>query len=135
MRAAKAISLGLGRDKNDKAIEFFYAPGEEIDDDHLEHIPDHLVLEKVAEDDPESLSREQLMVLAGLADDPDAVAPHEMSEEEVREALGALRTKADLLEWFGQVRPELDVLDPENQSRVEMEDIIVEELTQPPDED
>lgn len=139
MRAAKAISLGLGRDKADNPINFFYNPGDEIDDAHLEHIPEHLILENLATESPDELTREQLMMMAGVgaySDDPDERAEAaELNEDEVREGLSALRTKADLVEWFLTIRPELSILDPERMNRQQMEDAIVQELTSPPDED
>lgn len=123
MKAAAHFVFGTDDDR------IVFEPGDEVPDVIAEQVPEHLLLEKLARQNPESMSREQLMILAGLVGDQEEEqeAPS-MTEEDVREALSEFRTKADLLEWFAEIRPESDLVDA-TMTRNEIEDAIVEELT------
>lgn len=123
--AAKNFSFGDGE------LRHFFTAGDEIPEEVASEIPSSLILEELAKDAPEELSRDQLMMMAGVgpyAEDGDPSDHYEMDEEELRDALGNLRTKADLVEWMAQVRPDFDELDTEAQTRAEMVDLIVEEM-------
>jgi len=126
MRAAANFSYGDGTDSHK------IRAGEEIPEEFLDDIPDRLILEKLAEANPEELSREQLMRLAGVgpfAEDSDGEnEPYEMDEDDLREALDNMRQKSDLVEWMATIRPDFDGLDIDDQTRIEMTDMIVEEL-------
>lgn len=108
MKAATNISHGTGTKRSE-----IYA-GQEIPEEFLADIPDELILEKLAEANPNNLSREQLMIMAGLIQEDGTLAEgvsdteSEMSEEELREALGNFGSKVDILEWWGNVRPDAD---------------------------
>lgn len=131
MRAAKNFSYGRGEHREDGApIQYKFMAGDEIPDEIAADLDDSFILERVADDSPETLTREQLMMLAGIgefAGDEEGVI--EYNEEDLREAIGELRTKADIVEWFDTVHPESDLLDPEDQTRDQMIDLIIEELT------
>lgn len=130
MKAAKNFSYGRGEHREDGApIQYKFSVGDEIPDDIAADLDDSFILEKVAEDSPEELSREQLMMLAGLGEFASEGEVIEYDEVELREALGALRSKGDIFEWFETVHPDSGLLDPDEQTRAEMEDLIVEELT------
>ncbi len=124
MRAATNITYATGSGKHQT-----FAIGDELPDKIVKELPDKLILEKVAESEPESLSREQLMMLAGLGDHP-ADQPIEYDEGELREALSNLRSKPDVLDWFNTVHPgQTAITHQDDQTREDMVDAIVEELT------
>ena len=133
MKAAMRISHGHGGET------FIIEPGEEIPEEFLSEIPDHLILEKLSSTDPDELSRNQLMMLAGVgpySEDGEELPPHqEMNEEDVRDALGNLRSKADLVDWMKVVRPNFNELDPGRHTREVMTNLIVIELTGDPNEE
>ncbi len=125
MRAATNITYSV----KDGPKQFFVS-GEELPDEVAADLPDELILEKVADEDPDSLSREQLMTLAGLGDQA-SDEPIEYDEGELREALSNLRSKTDVFDWFSAVRPGQDVIaHQDDQTREEMVDAIVVELTE-----
>ena len=127
-RAAKNFSHGKGEKRKDgQPIKYNFKIGDEIPDDIADEIDDSLILEKVAAGDPEELSRDQLMILANLTGQ-DEGATIEYDEEDLREAIGELNRKSDVMEWFETVRPESDLLEP-GMTRDDMVDLIVEELT------
>lgn len=130
-RAAKAFSFGKGEHRDDgQPINYRFEPGDEIPEDIASEIPGNLILENLAEDDPDVLTRDQLMMLAGLGDHPADAEPIEYNEEDLRDALDNLRAKGDVLEWFNVVRPGQTLLtNTDDQNRAEMVDVIVEELT------
>lgn len=108
MKAAIAISYGyVDEDGIGQTLDI--APGEEIPDEILEEIPEHLMLEKLAEGNPEDLSRDQLMRLAGVGPyaegDEDDYEVIEYDEESLREALGEFGSKSDIREWWNTIRP------------------------------
>lgn len=120
MRAAKTFTYGF---ENERVI---VRMGEEIPEEILddEDFDESLVLENVAKSNPSSLSREQLLVMAGLSaeDSDDGASEDEMTEEELREALGELNTKRDVVDWAQEVLGlELDSSD----TREKLEDSIV----------
>ena len=128
MKAAQRITYGQEGNPQNLIIE----PGEEIPNAILSEIPNKLILEKLAVDDPGDLSREQLMILAGVGPYGNGSflpPPSEMDGDAIREALGNFRVKQDLVDWMQIIRPNFDGLDKHGQDRLEMEDIIVAELT------
>ena len=141
MRAAKNFSHGRGEHRKDgQPIKHNFKAGDELPDDIAAELDDSFILERVAESDPGSLTRAQLVELAGLnapkdpvdfddddfEDEDEAI---EYDEGELREAIGQLATKGDVAEWFETVHPDSGLLDPVKQSRPAMVDIIIEELT------
>lgn len=135
MRAAKNFSHGRGEHRDDgQPIKYNFQAGDEIPDEIAEELDDSFILERVAEDNPDELTRDQLMVLAGIgveavegSDDGEVVM--EYDEGELRDALGNFGSKGDIVEWFETVHPGSDLLDPSDQTRTQMVDLIVEELT------
>ena len=127
MRAARSFSHGAGLDEEGAPISYEIAAGDDIPDEILNDIPESLILEKVAQSNPEELSREQLLVLAGITTSADEMEPIEYDEESLREAMAELRSKADLAEWFEMIRPTSDQPDPA-WTRAEMVDYIIEEM-------
>ena len=124
MRAATNITYATGSENHQT-----FAIGDELPAKVAKDIPDKLILEKLAESAPDSLSREQLMMLAGLGDHP-ADQPIEYDEGELREALSNLRSKTDVLDWFNAVRPGQELIShKDDQNREDMVDAIVVELT------
>ena len=95
MKAARNFVYGT----EDERFEFVV--GEEIPDDMIADLPDHLILEKVARSNPNSLSREQLLVMAGIEDDPGA--SEEFNEEEFMEGLRNFNSKPDLVAWANEI--------------------------------
>lgn len=100
-RAARNFTYGDGAERH------YFRAGQDVPDEIADDIPEHLILESVASKNPESLTREQLMVLAGLVDEdgnPATEADGEpLSEDDVREALAEFSTKRDLIEWAEEV--------------------------------
>ncbi len=124
MRAATNITYATGSENHQ-----IFSIGDELPAKVAKELPDHLILEKVAESAPDTLSREQLMMLAGLGDHP-VDQPLEYNEDDLREALGNLRSKTDVLDFFNQVRPGQTVIShTDDQTREDMVEAIVEELT------
>lgn len=126
MRAAKNFTLGI-KGESGETGRVQIRSGEDIPDDLLDQVPDELILEKVARSDPQSLTREQLMELAGLTQSDDSSngsedEEEEFNEEEFREGLSEFTTKRELVDWaqeaFGL---ELDQSD----KREDLEDQIV----------
>lgn len=130
MRAARNFTYGKGEHKPDGTPRNrAYAMGDDVPKEVADDIPDDLILEKVAKSDPDSLSRQQLLLLAGITDD-EVGEPIEYDESDLRDALSNLRTKTDVLDWLNQVRPSQQVItDIEDQDRAEMVDLIIEEMT------
>lgn len=123
MKAATNINYGDGENNHE------FVMGQELPDDVAEDLPDNLILEKLAEGNPEGLTRPQLMVLAGL-DGVEVTEPLVHNEDDLREALGNLRTKTDVLDWFNTVHPGQTLIShTDDQTREDMVDAIVEELT------
>ena len=129
MKAAKNFSFGRDEHREDGApIRYKFKIGDEIPADIVEELDDEFILERVAEGSPNELTREQLMMLAGVGEyADDSVMVYD--EGELREAHATFRSKADVVEWFETVQPASGLLDPDNQKKAEMVDIIVEELT------
>lgn len=97
MKAARGFTYGDGA----KAHRFL--TGDEVPDKIVKKLGDSadtLILEKAAKANPDILSREQLLELAGLTTDeiPEAV-PAEFDEDNFREAMGNFNNKGDLIEW------------------------------------
>ncbi len=123
-RAATNITYGSGEEQNT------YSMGDHLPDDVAEELPDNLILENLAESDPDKLTRAQLLILAGLSDGESFAEPIEYNEEDLLEALSNFRTKGDVLDWFNGIRPGQTLIDTtDDQTRDEMVDAIVEELT------
>lgn len=132
MKAAINFKFG-SNDPNARPKSFKI--GSQVPEDIANQVPDHCILEKVAEEDPEQLSRDQLLILAGIGSEGvDDLEPITYDEEELREGLRVLRTKSEVMEWFEEVRPDNNMLDKATQSRAEMEDIVILELMGDPEE-
>lgn len=133
MKAAKGFTYGEGDGKPNTV----YKPGDEVPDKVVKDLgdtADTLILEKAAKKNPDSLTREQLMELAGI--DPDAIPEEggeEFNEDEFREAMSEFKTKGDLVEWAEGVL-EIEGLNAEDK-RDEIEDQIVEAMTSDPDDE
>jgi len=131
MKAARGFTHGDGK----KTYRFL--TGEEVPDKIVEQLGEAantLILEKAAKANPDVLSREQLLELAGLPTDeiPEAVEA-EFDEDQFREAMVNLSTKADLIEW---AETTLGVEGLEKAwKRFEIEDAIVGAYTTAEDED
>ena len=127
MRAARNISFGYVDDEGEGHSVALLA-GDEIPEDIIDEIPSGFVLEQLAQENPDKLSREQLVTLAGLdSDKVENLEPIEYDEDELREVLTELRTKADLLDWFEMVRPTSEQPEP-TWKRTDITDFIVEEM-------
>lgn len=119
MRAAKNFSYGDGEKTK------VFRTGEEVPKKIADELDDELILEKVAKSNPSSLTRDQLLVLAGIEnEDEEPIGPgEEISEEQFREGLKSLKSKADLADWAKEFFDlELDPKSP----REDMEEAIVE---------
>ena len=127
MRAARNLSHGYVDEKGEGQT-IAIAAGEEIPEAFIGDIPDDLVLETLAINAPNKLSRAQLMTLAGLdGESVEDLAPIEYNEDELREVLAELRYKGDLVEWFETIRPTSEQPDPA-WTRTEIVDYIIEEM-------
>ena len=116
MKAARNFVFG-----DDDGERHDFAAGDEIPDDIVDELPNHLVLEKLAEADPNELTRAQLMVLAGIGVE-DTV--DEFNEEEFLESLREFNDKQSLVDWANEVMGmELDTSDG---TRDELETMIVD---------
>ncbi len=131
MKAAVNISHGTGS----KRVEIY--AGQDIPDEFLDDIPEELVLENVPITE---LSREQLLILAGkvnedgtLVDDAEE-STEEMTEGELREALGNFGSKVDIYEWWTNIRPDADKPSMK-MTRPELEDWVVNTMFEEADED
>lgn len=130
MKAAKSFSFGDGK----KTHRF--APGDEVPDaivDDLGDQADTLILELAAKNNPDVLSREQLLVLAGLSEEEAQAGqvPAEFDEDAFREGFENFSTKGDLIEWAETLGVEgLE----HGWTRTEIEDAIVGAYTEDEDE-
>lgn len=113
MKAARNFSYGTKKDR------YKFVVGEEIPDDVVKKIPDHLVLEKLAQADPNKLTREQLLVIAGIAVD----TAQEFDEEQFLEGLRQFNNKGDLVTWANETLG-LELLESDG-TREELEEMIV----------
>lgn len=126
MRAAKNFTLGLA-DAEGEAGRVSIRANQEIPDEYLDQVPDELILEKVARNNPQELTRDQLMELAGLNDSDSGETEEvdeedEFDEEEFREGLSEFDTKRALIDWAEEVFGlELD----QDDTRAQLEDQIV----------
>lgn len=134
MKIAQSIIIGLEPD--DDPAKFGLAEterrlhlmmGDDIPDEIAARLPDSMILDKLVAKDANSLSKEQLIAMLGVEEDPEELAPIEYDESELRDALAELRTKADLVEWFKTIRPDGSRLDI-TLTRSELEDEVVDEL-------
>ncbi len=115
MKAARNFVFGNEDERHD------FAAGDEIPDEIVDEIPNHLVLEKLAQVDPDELTRAQLLVLAGIGVE-DTV--EEFNEEEFLESLREFNDKQSLVDWANEVMGmELDTSDG---TRDELETMIVD---------
>lgn len=130
MKAAINFSFGDG----DRSHEF--KSGDTIPTAIADQLDDKFILEKVAKKDPSELTRDQLIMLAGLNESVDDLEPIDWAgrEDELIETLRVLKTKGDVIDWFEQVHPANGLLEKQ-MLRDTMIDIIVEELTGEADED
>ena len=97
--AARNFSYGDGEESHKFSV------GDEIPESIVEDIPDNLVLEKLAHEDPGALTRDQLMRLAGVGPYSETGEGSEeawFDEEAFREALGDFKNKAELVEWAAE---------------------------------
>lgn len=87
----------------------------------LGDMADELILEKMLKNNPQGLTKEQALSLAGV--DVEAVASEEeFDEQEFREGMAEFRTKAELVQWAqGTMGLELN----ESATREDLEDAIV----------
>ena len=116
MKAARNFVFG---DEDGERHDF--AVGDEIPDDIVEELPNHLVLEKLADADPSQLTRDQLLVLAGIGVE-DTV--DEFNEEEFFESLRNFNDKQALVDWANETMGmELDTSDG---TRDELETMVVD---------
>lgn len=127
MKAARTFTYGP-EDGEGEQDRIRFKTGEEVPDEVVEALPkdvqEGVILEIAAKKDPNKLSREQLLIMAGIngADEPPP-DEEEMSEEDLREAMGEFNTKADLVGWAKEVMDlDLDVDD----TRDQLEDQIIE---------
>ncbi len=97
MKAARGFTYG------DETKVHRFLTGDEVPDKIVKELGDAantLVLEKAAQANPDVLSREQLLELAGLTtDEIPEVVEAEFDEDNFREAMENLTTKGDLIEW------------------------------------
>jgi len=117
MKAAKNFIYGDG----ENTLQF--AVGDEVPSKVAKDVDDSFILEKVAKSNPNSLSREQLLVMAGINSEASDDEDKEYTEEEFREALASnFRTKGELIEWANDAYGvEMD----SSKTRAELEDEIV----------
>ncbi len=93
MKAARNFVYG------DKKDRYNFVVGEDIPDNIVKKIPNHLVLEKLAQADPSQLTRDQLLVLAGIVAGDDE---EEFDEEQFLEGLRQFNNKDDLVAWANE---------------------------------
>ncbi len=92
MKAAKRFIFG---DKDERQT---FEVGDEVPDKIVKKVPDKLILEKLLEDDPSQLTREQLLVLVGAEAETE-----EFNEEEFVESLHTFANKGDLVKWSNDI--------------------------------
>jgi len=117
MKAAKSFDYGDGEKTH------HFDTGDEVPSKIAKDLDDSFILEKVAKSDPNSLSREQLLVMAGINSPASDDEDKEYTEEEFREALSSnFRTKGELIDWANEAYGvEMDA----GKTRAELEDEIV----------
>ena len=128
MKAARNFTHG------DESDVHRYKVGDEVSDKVVKELGDQansLVLELAAKNNPDVLSRAQLLDLAGMGseggDDSETV-PKEFDEENFREGMVEFTTKGDLVEWAESV---LGIQGLESSwTRTEIEDSIVAAYTE-----
>jgi len=119
VRAAENFIYG-GKEEGDRTR---YMAGDEIPAKIAKDVPDNLILEKVAKNNPDALSRDQLLIMAGVDREAAGVEGAEFNEEDFREGLSGFKTKADLVEWANDA---LGIgLGEDDGTRQELEDQIV----------
>ena len=124
-----AANFTHGDEENQVTV---YARGDEVPAEIAEdaEFPKHLILEYLANEDPDSLSRSQLMALAkvgpfaasgneGESDQIEEVA--EFDQEAFQKALDDFPTKSELVAWAEEIYPNLEVAG----SRADMEATII----------
>ena len=124
MKAAINFSYGDGKDS------FNFKAGDSIPNKIASELEDQFILEKVAKGNTESLTRDQLMMLAGLGPDQiEDMETIEYDEDKIIETLRVLKTKQYVIGWFEEVHPDNGKLDM-SMTREDMVIVIVEELTE-----
>jgi len=106
MKAARNFTHGIEDSPNHR-----YKVGDEVPDEVVEALggqANSLILELAAENNPDVLSRAQLLDLAGMGssdddDDDQETVPKEFDEENFREGMVEFTTKGDLVEWAESV--------------------------------
>lgn len=119
VKAARAFVYG-GVDEDDQPVRTRFAFNDDIPADIADDIPDDLILEKVAKSNPDALSREQLLQMAGVSDD--GSSQEEFNEEEFREGLSQFANKGELVA-FAEEAYGLEL--NESATRSDLEDAIV----------
>jgi hypothetical protein len=127
MKAAAHFTYGDGKES------YEFSPGDDVPDKIANDVPSHLILERLAKSDPASMTKDQLMQLAGVGpwseDSGDTTeAEPAMTEESLREAFANFRTKADLVDWFAEVRPDSEYEVSTDMTRDDIEDTIIVEF-------
>lgn len=123
MKAAQNFVYGP-EDADELSQRIRYVAGDEVPDEVVEALgenADTLILEKALKANPDILSREQLMELAGLKIDELPEEEEEFNEEEFREAMSQFRNKQELVDWATNLGLELNV----DAKRDDLEDEIV----------
>jgi len=134
VRAATRISHGAGFDSNGDPVTFEIEMGEVIPEEIADDIPGELILERVAEADPRSLSREQLLIMAGFGEEGEGedAEPevHEYNEDQLREALSTMNNKDAVRDWWKMIRPDGPELTAAvmRGKRAEVEDWVVTQM-------
>lgn len=128
MRAARNFTMGV-TDSEGNEVRRSFKSGEDIPKSLEKEVDDALILEKVAKNNPNELTREQLMDLAGLNDeqveeDEEVEVDEDFDEDEFREGLQEMTTKRELKEWA----QEFYGVELEG-TRQEMEDALVAHIT------
>jgi len=114
MKAARNFVYG-----DDDGERHDFVVGGEIPDEIVEDLPNHLVLEKLAQADPNELTRDQLMVLAGLKGEEEA----EFNAVQFLESLREFNTKASLVDWANETMGMELAVDDGN--REELEEMVL----------
>jgi hypothetical protein len=109
---------------DDPADRQRFLQGEDVPASVAKDIPDHLILENVAKNNPDALTRDQLLIMAGVDREAAGVPEDaEFNEDDFREGLSNFKTKADLVEWANDA---LGMgLNEDDGKREELEDQIV----------
>lgn len=133
MKAARNFSFG-DEDKN-----HVFKVGDDVPDKVVKALGDganNLILELAAKNNPDILTRDQLLELAGIdRDTAEALDPDssEFNEEEFREGMTNFSSKGDLLEWAESVLG-IEGLNPKD-NRAKIEDDIVSAMSEEPEEE